>query len=214
MNPQENPLANQPENVMKKHIGNELKVMEPGETVICEIRRHPIGIVGIYAMMFFILAIIAVLAFGVGPRLAENSGNSSQVTAIGAVIFLFFAIICVIYAAISHKIYWANRWIVTSDSVTQIAQSGLFNRQSSQLALNNIEDVTVEQNGVFSQMFKYGVLKAETAGKRAKFVFLFCPNPNYYATTILEARERFEMELRGTIPDDARQPANPPQANY
>jgi uncharacterized membrane protein YdbT with pleckstrin-like domain len=80
--------------------------------------------------------------------------------------------------------------------VTQVQQTGLFNKQSSQLSLENLEDVTAEKNGILAQMFNFGVIKCETAGERSKFVFPFCPNPTYYAQEILNARERFMQDIR------------------
>jgi hypothetical protein len=54
-----------------------------------------------------------------------------------------------------------------------------------------LEDVTSEKNGILTHIFNYGVIKAETAGERSKFVFLYCPNPDFYAKQILATRERF-----------------------
>lgn len=58
----------------------------------------------------------------------------------------------------------------------------------------NIEDVTAEQNGILAELFGFGTLKAETAGERSNFHFLYCPEPNKYAQIILHARERFINE--------------------
>lgn len=204
MNPQEPaPPPPPPSFNPSQHVGNELTAMQPGERKICEIRRHPFGIISIYAMIVFILTVIAVLAFAIGPALAASSGNKSQATAFGAVAFIFFVILSAIYGVIAHIVYWANRWIVTTDSITQITQTSLFNRESSQLAMHNIEDITVEQFGIVAQFFKFGALKAETAGEHSKFSFNYCPNPNYYAKQILDAREAFVSALHGHDPEYA-----------
>lgn len=64
--------------------------------------------------------------------------------------------------------------------------------------MGNLEDVTTEKTGIFPHMFNYGVLKCETAGERSKFMFSYCPNPDYYAQQILDARERFEQFMRSS----------------
>ncbi len=69
----------------------------------------------------------------------------------------------------------------------------MFDKQSSQLSLGNLEDISAEQNGILTHMFNYGAVRVETAGERSKFFFNFCPNPNYYAQQILTARETFEQ---------------------
>jgi len=88
-------------------------------------------------------------------------------------------------------VYWQNQWVVTTDSITQVAQRGLFNRQVSQLSMDNLEDVTVDQVGIIAKIFNFGTLRVETAGERAKFLFVYCPRPNRYAHEILEAHETF-----------------------
>jgi uncharacterized membrane protein YdbT with pleckstrin-like domain len=173
----------------KRRVGNELTTMQPGEKVIAVIKRHPIGIIGIYVAIAFVLTLVALLAFGLIPSM--STGGSNQATGMGALVFLIAASISFVYALIATKVYWANSWVITSDSITQVSQSGLFSRQSSQLSLENLEDVTAEQHGILAHTFNYGVLKAETAGERSKFSFLYCPNPNLYAQQILHAREQF-----------------------
>ncbi len=169
---------------------NPLSTMQPGERVICEIKRHPIGILGIYAMVAFLLIVITVCIYGIAPRVLTDVDRNT-VLSVGSVFLLVFAVLGLGFAFISNIVYWGNRWVVTSDSITQVQQTSLFNKQSSQLSLENLEDVTAEQNGILTHIFNYGVIKAETAGERSKFVFLYCPNPNFYAKQILNTRENF-----------------------
>jgi hypothetical protein len=189
-------------------VGNALSVTQPGERTLCTIKRHPIGILGVYAGVGFVLIVVAVLAFGVAPSVF-SSMSSSQVLLVGALLFVVIAAICLGFALIATKVYWGNSWILTSDSLTQVLQNSLFSRQSSQLSLGNLEDVTAEQNGVLTRLFKYGVLRVETAGERSKFVFMYCPNPNYYAQQILSAREQFEQGGRGEEVRAAQSPQPP-----
>jgi len=185
--------------------------MQPGEQVVCEIKRHPIGIFGIYIAAGFILIVLAVLAFIIVPNTVGDSSNRSQIMALGGVAFIILAVLSTAFVFISNLVYWGNSWIVTSDSITQVSQTSLFSKQSAQLSLANLEDVTAEKNGILSHIFNYGVLKAETAGERSKFLFLYCPNPNYYAQKILAAREVFEQGHRASEQGSAQQPQDSPQ---
>lgn len=184
----------------KQGDGSELHpfvVLQPGERVVCEIRRHPIGLIGQYIVSGFLIVVALVAALVVGPMLNDQAdGTAAAMLLYGGVGFLL--IFSLIFLAISTYIYNKNEWIVTSDSLTQILQPSLFGRQVSQLSLNNLEDVTVRQNGILQSMFNYGTLNAETAGERSKFHFLYCPNPNEYACKILEAREDFMNDKRYT----------------
>jgi uncharacterized membrane protein YdbT with pleckstrin-like domain len=107
---------------------------------------------------------------------------------------LAFAALIVMFAWIGAIIYKGNRWIVTSDSITQIQQISLFKKQTSQLSLENLEDVTFEQNNIIQTIFNYGTLKVETAGEHSKFQFPFCPNPKKCAVDVIEAHEVFMNE--------------------
>src|SRR5665213_1064666 len=176
------------------NIHNPIASMQPGEKNICEITRHPIGMMGTYIMAGLVLIVVAVLAFVVAPAVI-TSHSRSEVTGIGALIFLIVALFTSAFVFIANKVYWGNRWILTTDSLTQVTQTSLFDKQSSQLSLGNLEDVTAEQNGILTHLFHYGVLRVETAGERSKFLFLFCPNPDEYAKQVLSAREAFEVAI-------------------
>lgn len=187
MKPQNNEMPYDP----KTRVDNNLSVTQKGEVLIFEVKRHPIGIIMIYVISVLMLLLVAAVIYGASH--IGSAGSSKQVNQIGGVVFLILAVISVVYSLIATKVYWSNKWVVTSDSLTQIGGSSLFSRQSSQLSLHSLEDVTVEQNGIFTHIFNYGVLRAETAGERSKFMFIFCPNPNFYAQQLLAAREALEQ---------------------
>ncbi len=174
-----------------QNANNPLETMREGEIVICNIKRHPIGILGVY--LTFALLVVIVAALGVAaPTLFPNT-DSDQLHLIAVGALLFAVLFAGIFAFIARTVYYGNRWIVTSDSITQIERHSLFDTQSSQLSLANLEDITVHQDGIIANIFSYGTLNAETAGERSKFVFPFCPNPTDEAKKILLARENFEQ---------------------
>ncbi len=209
MNPQDIGQAALNGQNTQPEVKNPLSVMQPGEQVICEIKRHPIGMLGIYIGAGFLLIVLAIIVFVVAPGVL-TSVEKGKVMAIGGLLLLLASFICLGFVFISNKVYWGNSWVLTSDSVTQISQRSLFDRQSSQLSLGNLEDVTAGQDGILAHMFNYGVLRVETAGERSKFMFPFCPNPNYYAQQILNAREQFEQHRRSS----GQQGQYQPQGSY
>ncbi len=188
-------------------VRNPLAAMRPGEKVLCEIKRHPIGLVTSYAGIALLLLLIAVVGYSVAPSIF-TAYSKTQVYGIVTIVFLCTAVLGLLFAIVAHVVYLGNRWIVTDDSVTQIVQVSLFSKQSSQLSMGNLEDVTAEQNGILPHLFNYGVLKAETAGEHSKFRFIYCPNPNFYAQCILQAREAFEQGNQHT-PEQQTYPSAP-----
>lgn len=171
-----------------QNVHNPFAVMQPGEKVICEIRRHPIGLIGVYigAGLLGLLALVVAVA---APYVLVDVSQQIRLGVVLGAALMIAAVL--LYAYIATIIYKANRWIVTSDSITQITQISLFNKHTSQLSLANLEDVTVEQDGVLQSMFGFGSLRAETAGERSRFTFIFCPNPNEYARKIIGAHEAY-----------------------
>jgi uncharacterized membrane protein YdbT with pleckstrin-like domain len=174
-----------------QHVDNPLAVMAPGERVLCHIERHPFGLIGVY----FIAALLLVLLFaGVGilPHYVTSLTTQDKLYAFAGATLL--AVVVLLYVYVTVIIYKGNRWIVTDDSITQITQTGLFQKQSSQLSLENLEDVTFEQGNMLQSMIGFGTLHVETAGEHSKFVFPYCPNPNKYAKEIIQAHEDFMAE--------------------
>ena len=167
---------------------NPLEVMSPGEQNLCAIDRHPFGMIGLYVIAGFV--VIASLVAGiVAPNYLPNATSSLKMGIL--LIAIMVAFLSLLYLYVGMIVYKGNRWIVTSDSITQISQTSLFNKQTSQLSLANLEDVTYEQDSVIQHMFGFGTLKVETAGERSKFSFPFCPQPDNYARMIIKAHEDF-----------------------
>ncbi|HSD55599.1 MAG TPA: PH domain-containing protein, partial [Candidatus Saccharimonadales bacterium] len=147
-----------------------------------------------YFGAFIAIAVLAALLYVMMPSIRDTYGDSATtVVALGGGILLTGAVLMLFVSTI---IYWQNQWVITTDSITQITQNGLFGRHVSQLSMENLEDVTVNQDGILPHMFNYGTLHLETAGERSKFIFPYCPNPNQVAREILDTHEKFLEERR------------------
>lgn len=170
-------------------------VLQPGEQIVATVKRHPFGILQLYAVALIGIGIAAVVAFLLAPGLLDQyNGGDGMAIVIGGMAIIVTLLVLILGVATS--VYWQNEWVITTDSITQIIQNSLFGRQVSQLSMENLEDVTVNQDGIIPHMFNFGTLKVETAGERSKFIFVYCPNPNDYARRILEIHEHFLEERR------------------
>jgi uncharacterized membrane protein YdbT with pleckstrin-like domain len=177
-----------PDDEQLQRVDNPLKVMQEGERVICEIKRHPAGLWGLYIGSALLLLILVAGVALVPTLLPDATSSTKEALALGATII---AAIILLYTYVARIVYQGNRWIVTSDSLTQVTQVGLFRKMSSQLSLANLEDVTADQNGLIQSVIGFGTLKVETAGEHSKFTFPFCPTPNEYAKKIIAAHEAY-----------------------
>lgn len=191
-------------------IDHPLANLESGEQLICEIKRNILGIIGVYVGVGILTLILGIVIFAVAPHFLSNYDHG-KVMLIGTLVFVVFAVIAAIFVFINHTVYWGNRWIVTSHNITQIRRTSLFDKETSQLSLANLEDISAAQDGVMAHIFNYGVISAETAAATDKFTFTYCSNPTHYTQQILAARERFEQNRRQvTIPENPPAQTAPP----
>lgn len=165
--------------------------MQEGERIIFEVRRHPIGLIYMYIGMGAVLIFFAVVAFVVMPNSSGAGSDTSSV--VSGVLFFFAALLAMAFTLITTIVYWGNHWIVSSDSLTQTTQQGLFRKKSAQLSLEHIEDVTADKHGFLPHIFNYGTIMVETAGESGKFQFSYCPNPASYAQKLLAAKENLAI---------------------
>ncbi|MEO6761373.1 MAG: PH domain-containing protein [Candidatus Saccharimonadales bacterium] len=195
---------NQPVDQQLQNINNPLGVTQPGERLVCEIKRHPIGIIGTYVTSAIVVVAVCVAAI-LAPEYIEVIRPYRAALALGAIII---TVISLLFAYVAAVVYKGNRWIVTSDSITQVEQTSLFNKKSSQLSMANLEDVTYEQNGIFQSMFGYGVIRAESAGDRSKFMMIYCPHPGVCAKQIISAHEEYIAQKPSEMVSTNRSVAN------
>lgn len=192
------PSAPDPEQAPRIHNskGSIEAMTSPGERVIFQTKKHPFGLVVMYIQSLIGFGIVSGLLLMLTPDLvaAESKDTVRGVILLGLVIFGF--LLALIMLLVTY-IYNQNKLILTNRNVTQIIQNGLFSRQVSELALNNVEDVTSDKEGIWATIFNFGQVRVETAGEQNNFHFQYCPNPNYYGQQLLDARQQC---LRNTNP--------------
>lgn len=170
------------------------------EVMIADVRRHFFGLFLIYLETIFAI----VLALGLIIFLAPSALGKADSVNSGLVLFSFVTIILgFVFLILATKIYNSNQLIISDLNVTQVLQIGLFSRKVSELTMENVEDVTAEQKGIFPTLLNYGTLKVETAGEQNNFIFKYCPNPNAYAKALQDARGAYYKKYSGH-----RQPGN------
>lgn len=180
-------------------------LLEDDETILFTVKKHLFGLLAIYVGVIVVLLLSAlVIAFGLSGNSLEISGLSTiaQAVVLGVVGLVGVLLLIATY------IYLENQFVITDRHIILVVQAAVFNRKISQLSLLNVEDVTVEKVGFFATAFNFGTLKIETAGEQKNFVFSYCPDPNFYADAILDARhELIKHQSNSTV-----NPASPGNA--
>jgi membrane protein YdbS with pleckstrin-like domain len=170
-------------------------VSNPDEKIMCVVYQHPFGIIVIYIASFLCLVGALALSLLLLPNLI---GDGFEVYGAFGVLTVLIALLVGLLLVLATFVYRQSRLTVTDRNVVQIVQKGILFRAVSQISLANVEDVTVEQKGIFSNYLNFGTLKIETAGEQANFNFSFCPNANRVAHIILEAKDNFILQTGQT----------------
>lgn len=182
-----------PINMSASGMSRDEDLLEPGEQLVIVVKKHPIGIIGIY-----LEALIGLLAvFGLLLALVPSffTGLSASAYRIAVAIIIFGLTILIIYLFTATYVYRQSRMLVTDRSLVQVLQKGLFIRKVSRLSMSNVEDVSAEERGILSSIFDYGTLVVQTAGTLDNFIFPYCPKPTKFADQIIEARQRYARSL-------------------
>lgn len=164
------------------------------EIKVADIRRHAFGLIVVYIQAFLAFGLAFGLIGFLAPSVLGNSDAGGLIIALGIVSLALVGLFLVLYT----KIYFGNQLIITDIHVTQVLQTGLFSRKVSELTMENVEDVTADQHGIFPTLLNYGTLKVETAGEQNNFVFKYCPNPNAYAKALQDARAAYYAQERSS----------------
>jgi len=189
------------EESLRKYPGLNLS---DGEFVISAIKRHPIGIVSIWAVVSVALLIVFV-AF---PALIANQGVlgngfqlSSGMIASAGFVLLLLSILFILGGIIATVVYNGNRFYLTNESVMQHIQTSLFAKTEQTVSLANIEDASYRQQGIIQTLLGYGSLRLSTEGDETTYRFNFVADPQKQIGLLNDAVEAFK-NFRPIDPDE------------
>jgi hypothetical protein len=118
-----------------------------GEKVIFIFRRHIV-----VAKKGFLLLLMFV-ALGMIPLVIWRSNLGPMLLLFMG--FLFVGMLCFAY---SYALWYYSVFVVTNERIRMITQKGMFSKTSVDLRLPTIEDITVEEKGVISEVLNFGAL--------------------------------------------------------
>lgn len=152
------------------------------------LRRHPITFIP-QLFLFLVLMIIPFIVYflinNLYPTLLDPMISnilfpiavlSASIYYMGVYLFFYFQFIE----------FYLDMWIVTNDRIVDVEQNGLFSHTISELDLYRVQDVTVETNGFFPSVFKYGSVKIKTASQNTGIIFHNVSNPNEIREALIQ----------------------------
>ena len=93
-------------------------------------------------------------------------------------------------------LYYLNFQIVTDKRVVDIDQKTILRHVTSELNLEEVQDVSAVIKGIGGNFMNYGTVFVQTAGERENFEFENIPDPNGVAKLILDLQEKLKHEMR------------------
>ena len=167
-----------------------------GKDIVIFARRHWVSFLGdiILSILLLIIPItIILLALYFLPNTFQGK-ILNFIVVFGSAYYL--VMLTLIFSAWIS--YYYDIYILTSDTIVDITQSGFFNRKISQLSLLRVQDVSSKVEGFFPTFFTYGDVLVETAGEKVEtFLLKDVPNPQKFSATVLEMHDQLiERESR------------------
>lgn len=95
--------------------------------------------------------------------------------------------------------YYYDLLVVTDKRLLDVDQNSLFSRNISELALEQVEDVSANNSGVLRTLFDFGDITVQSAGAKEQFVFKGILHPREITEIILDLADQAKVRIeRGT----------------
>ncbi len=166
--------------------------LQSGEQVLVFTRRHWISIVP--RMVADVLALIVpiVMVMWLASATTGLGGNGGKVV---AVLALAWAVLLVIRGYFDWYRYQNDIWVVTNQRVVDSVKRNWFNHTMSSADLIDIQDISIERNGLLATMFKFGDVRCQTAGELPHFIFAGIANPGKMLELVDATRDAARKDM-------------------
>jgi uncharacterized membrane protein YdbT with pleckstrin-like domain len=164
--------------------------LQQNERVLRLCRRHAIFLwpATIFVLLLAVVPIV-VVAFVV-TRVTDLSGNTARVFWIAALIWL---VIMGIRGFLQWYRYHNDIWVITNQRIVDYTAKNPLSHRLSTTDLINVQDMTVERNGIFAAIFKYGDVICQTAADQQEFIMSGIPHAEEVQLLVDKERDRERM---------------------
>lgn len=168
--------------------------LKPGEKIVLRVRRHwvsfALSMVRPFVILVFVTLLMIVSFYFEVMSFADDFVN--------LVLWGVFGVLYFYYIFVRMLNYWID-WkydedVVTTERIIDVDQNYLFGRDVGIAELDNIEDISVRHEGIFSTVFNYADIDIQTAGSNTTkiqggrtFEMKDVPNPIQIQKIISEA---------------------------
>ncbi len=166
-------------------------LFDPTEHLI--LRRHPVSLLAplLWAILMLLPLLLIMLSLNLTGWIESPDVRS------GAWLFGGLYAGFVLSYFMTQWIFWyLDAWHLTPETLTDIELTGIFHRSVAQTNLDQVQDVRVNVVGYLANMFNFGNITVQTAGKQSFFELQAISHPHAVAQKIADysefARKRSE----------------------
>jgi len=169
------------------------ETQDDGEVVVLFMRQHPVVNVSWVIMMILLLTLPPLFSY-FPPYIMLPTSYQWVVS----LIFYLF----VMGVSLSKFMAWFfNIYIVTDERIIDIDFVNIFYRVMSTAKIDEIQDLSIIQSGVWETFFNYGKVEIQTAAEVTQFEFGRVPHPDKIGTLLnqmidLEEQEKLEGRVK------------------
>ncbi len=136
--------------------------LDKDEQVLLEVRKHWF-VLAYQSSVLLVFAILPPILYGAFFYLFPVSLSTLRELELGPFFYGLWLLCLWAYFFVHWTNYYLDVWYITQKRIISIDQIGVFHRKVSNLGLDKIQDVSIEQRGMMQAMLKYGDILVKTA---------------------------------------------------
>ncbi len=138
--------------------------LDTNEHVLLEVRKHWFVLTGTITVLF-VLAIAPAIFSSVISHFVPISLSAVSGVSVGTFFYCLWLLCLLAYFFIHWTNYYLDVWFITEKRIISIDQVSIFHRKISNLGLDKIQDVSIEQKGFMQSTMKFGDILVKTAAE-------------------------------------------------
>ena len=167
--------------------------LQENERVLTICRRHWFYLWP-RTVFYLIAAIVPVAVAGfLVQKAAGLDGTAGKVFWIVALVYLLYWLVRIF---LNWYRYHNDIWVITNQRIVDSTKTTPITLKISTADLINVQDMTVERDGLFRTMFNYGDVICQTAAEQQEFRMTGIPRPQEIQLLVDKERDRERLRSR------------------
>jgi hypothetical protein len=171
--------------------------LDPGESVIMEVRKHWFVFFA-YGAFLFVAAVVPPIFYETIVHFI-NIDVSIQGDFSSLVTFAYMLWLLILWMGffVQWTNYYLDVWYVTQKRIIDVEQKSLFHREISSLRFDKIQDLTINVKGLLATFLNFGDVQVQTAAENSEdFHMTNAANPERVRQIIFSQHNREAEKTR------------------